>query len=358
MKTKTFRYVLMIILISGACQKLASQSLSYGKYKAGFKLLSLRYNDTTRLDVSLYYPTQSNAGKRISLLEFTHNNTKNGLDDDAAAEEHITALKNFIEKNFGAAEENKWTWLNQQPSNSYRDAPHPNETYPLIIGRLRLFSTHLTCEYLATHGFIVAMLEGVEDYPPSDREKYYLQINREMDYYRFVGKYLRSTLKVANKETGLLGFSGGGFSQFFAAMHNAHYKALALIESGIFLDGDLFDIVSGHPYYNPPEFSTPLLFLYNKQRFDVNKSSENFWKLKTRDKFLVLFDDPTQHHWDFATEGFVASSILRNRASEINDKQMKSFVAMNELILQFFDIYLKKKPSNFRAIRKEGIIIK
>jgi hypothetical protein len=116
--------------------------------------------------------------------------------------------------------------------------------------------------------------------------------------------------------------------------------------------------VSGHPSYDPLKFTTPLLFLYNKGRFEANKSSENFWKLKTPDKFLVLFDDPAQHHWDFATEGFVASSILGNRESGVSEKQKASFVAMNELVLRFFEIYLKNKHDDFRSIKKKDITIK
>lgn len=71
---------------------------------------------------------------------------------------------------------------------------------------------------------------------------------------------MADSLKIATSKAGLLGFSGGGFSQFFAPMHQNSYDAVALLESGIFLDGGLFDIVTSHPYYDPKKFNTPLLF--------------------------------------------------------------------------------------------------
>jgi hypothetical protein len=175
-------------------------------------------------------------------------------------------------------------------------------------------------------------------------------------YYDVVRSHLTKALKIGTGKSGLMGFSGGGFSQFFAPMLDNSYDAVALLESGIFLDGDLFDIVSNHPYYDPAKFNTPLLFLYNKQRFEKNASSENFDKLKIDDKFLVLFKDSAQHHWDFATDGIASALFLNNRHQTAVHYQLKNFRVINDLLLQFFDRYLKGR-SSFELPRKTVTVI-
>lgn len=65
--------------------------------------------------------------------------------------------------------------------------------------------------------------------------------------------------------------------------------------------------------------------------------------MSTTEKFLVLFNDSTQHHWDFATEGITSALFLSNRPEETAKKQLKNFGVINDFLLRFFNRYLKDR---------------
>lgn len=315
-------------------------------------------SDTIQIILNMWYPTKEKSGTRMQLLDYLHAHKKfmPGKDYIAFTDNTKTQLKKFIDQNFGRPDSLQWANLSKKTTNGFLNAPHFSKPFPLIIGRLRAFSTTYTNEFLASTGYVVCMINGVEDFPPVDRPLYHRQVSREIEYYDVVRNYLSNSLKIATNKAGLMGFSGGGFSQFFVPMHQSNYDAVALLESGIFLDGDLFDIVSSHPYFDPKKFKTPLLFFYNKQRFEANVASRNFEQLNTTEKFLVLFNDSTQHHWDFATEGITSALFLKNRPEKTAANQVRNFRMMNDLLLRFFDRFLKG-GNNFNLSTESSTII-
>lgn len=326
-----------------------NEPLPKGPFAIGYSVITLPYfnanhdPDSVQLTLNIWYPTEKGSDTRMKLLDYLHFHMR--LLPPAQYERFIetetTEFLKFTEKNFGTVDSARWSNLSDKRTDAYFNAPFASRTFPLITGRLRAFSMTYTNEFLASNGYIICMINGVEDFPPDNRAPYHRQIMKEIEYYDAVKDYLTNSLKITSGKTGLLGFSGGGFSQFFVPMHQSDYDAVGLMESGIFLDGDLFDIVSSHPYYDPGKYNTPLLFLYNKQRFEANESAKNFRRLNTAEKFLVLFNDPDQHHWDFATEGITAALFLNNRPLAKAGKQIRTFGVMNDLMLRFFDRYLK-----------------
>ena len=63
---------------------------------------------------------------------------------------------------FGAVTDDAWARLKQTPLLARPDAPAAGGRFPLIIGSLRPLSTTVTNEYLASHGYVVAMVDGEE----------------------------------------------------------------------------------------------------------------------------------------------------------------------------------------------------
>jgi hypothetical protein len=344
---RTFTAVLFILTLE--CSAQLSQPLETGKYLVGFKVLritnlnSKEFGDSIHLVLNLWYPAEKKSAAEIRLLDYAHLHLSTLPDTEyrTAIEREKQDVRSFISKNFGTFSETDWKRVEQQRAHSTLEAPYFSSKFPLILGRLRAFSTTYTNEYLASHGYVVCMLNGVEDFPPDNRPAYHGQVTKEIDLYHYVNKFLTDSLKITNGVSGLMGFSGGGFSQFIAPMNSNAFRAVALLESGIFLDGDLFEIVSTHPYYHPKEFNTPLLFLYNKNRFEKNVSSQRFYDLNTPEKYLILFNDSTQHHWDFATEGTIASLFLNIRTEKVSTNQINAFKELNGIILKFFNQYLK-----------------
>lgn len=341
-----------------------NEPLPAGQFNIGYKVVSLPYfnpghsSDTIPLILNIWYPTEEKSSTNMRLPDYlyVHKKLLPAKEYNAFAETAKADFKKFIERNFGEPDSQQWSTLSEKLTLALVNARYSSSAFPLIMGRLRSFSTTYTNEFLASNGYVVCMINGVEDFPPDNRAAYHRQVSREIEYYNVVRSYLSDFLKITTNKAGLMGFSGSGFSQFFVPMHQSNYDAVALLESGIFLDGDLFDIVSSHPYFDPKKFNTPFLFFYNKQRFDANKASRNFHQLNTSEKYLVLFNDSAQHHWDFATEGIASSLHLKNRPEKIAANQIKNFRIMNDLLLRFFDRYLKGRM-NFNLSTKSSTVI-
>jgi hypothetical protein len=359
---KIFPAILFILTLE--CPAQLSQPLETGRYAVGFRVIKItalnsnEISDPVQLVLNLWYPTERKTPAEIRLLDYAHLHLSTLPDTEygSVIEREKLNVRSFISKNFGTVNETDWKRVEQQRAYATLEAPYFPSKFPLILGRLRPFSTTYTNEYLASHGYVVCMLNGVEDFPPDNRPAYHGQVTREIGFYHHIDKFLTDSLKITNGVSGSMGFSGGGFSQFIAPMHSNAFQAVALLESGIFLDGDLFEIVSSHPYYHPKEFNTPLLFLYNKGRFEKNVASQRFFDLNTPDKYLILFNDSTQHHWDFATEGTIASLFLNIRGEKVSTSQIDTFKELNGIILKFFNQYLKAE-SDLGLMKNKATII-
>jgi hypothetical protein len=347
---KIVSVVLAIIahLLFPRCFAQEQNALPKGPFEIGYRVLPLPFvetskSDTIQLILNLWYPTRSASGHKMRLSDYIswHKSLQPSDEYRAFTQEATQKLKTFVERSFGSFSNEAWSSFLDQKTNAFLNVPYHDQAFPLVIGRLRAFSTTFTNEFLASNGYVVCMINSVEDHPPDNRAMYYRQVMNEIGYFLYVKNHLAKILKLASGKSGLMGFSGGGFSQFLAPMQVDEFSGVALLESGIFLDGDLFDIVSHYPKYNPSRYETPLLYLYNKKRYESNAAAKNFFTLKTNHKFAVLFNDSSQHHWDFATEGIASSLYLNNRTSPIRENQLSNFRKMNELILRFFDCYLK-----------------
>jgi hypothetical protein len=315
-----------------------------GQYRVGYTRIILpgmrqSNGEKVKLLLNVWYPTPDK-GKCVPLLDFTWLHLYSQNPGDSVKLGQMTSLKNDLREWFGGFEESQWLELQRATSHSQIDASFMNQRFPLIVGRLRAFSTTHTMEELASHGFIICMLTAVDDYPPDNHEAYLRQVSDEIDFFIAIKEFFSRTMKLSTAKTGLLAFSGNGVSPFIAVMRTDIFSSLALLESGVFLD-DIYEIMQLHPYFSKTEFQTELLFLYNKQRFEKLQMKSRFDALPTPAKELKLVDNERQHHWDFATEGTIASLYLKNRPEEVRARQLAEFKLINQSIVDFFNRTLK-----------------
>jgi hypothetical protein len=338
LKVPVFLFVMFHADHSGLCQV-------SGQYHVGYTRITLpgtRQSDGEKVNLLLnvWYPTPDKE-PRIPLLDFTWLHLSPQVVEDSLKLGQIASLKNDLREWFGEFEEPQWHELTKAKTHSQINASFMSQRFPLIIGRLRAFSTTLTIEELASHGFIICMLTGVDDYPPDNRDAYLRQVSDEISFFLDTKEFFSKTRKISTDKAGLLGFSGNGVSPFIAAMHTDAFSSLVLLESGVFLN-DIYEIIQLHPYFSKSRFQTELLFLYNKQRFGNQKMKSLFDELPAFSKELKLFDNEAQHHWDFATEGTIASKYLMNRPDQTEARQLAEFKAINQSIVDFFNRTLKR----------------
>jgi hypothetical protein len=360
------RTALHFVILLGSCPLLFGQTLKppklpHGQFPVGYKTISIWYpqqgGDSIPLVLNLWYPTERPAGNKIRLVDFTFSHLLAGQTiNDSNRDVYVSSLRKNTDRWFGQSSEEKWEELRREHTYSTRQAPYHKNKFPLILGRLRVFSTTFSNEYVASHGYVVCMMNPVEDFPQDNAAAYQQQVTNEINFYTFIRKYLHNTLSITSPIAGLMGFSGSGLSQFMTPMVTKDFSAVALLESGVYLNG-VFEVLSTHRAYAPEKFDASLLFLYNEERFEKLSHASNFSALRGNNKHLVLFDSDDQHHWDFATEGILASLFLQTRPEKTAMTQIRLFNTMNTLIVEFFDYYLKNKPQSF-VNRQEKLIVR
>ena len=119
-----------------------------------------------KLDVHVWYPARR--GSAIGPMTFADAMAAHLAGQPAAALARRDAdVRGFLAQ-FGAVTDDAWTRLKQTPLLARPDAPAAGGRFPLIVGSLRPLSTSVTNEYLASHGYVVAMVDGEEMPAPAD----------------------------------------------------------------------------------------------------------------------------------------------------------------------------------------------
>jgi hypothetical protein len=238
---------------------------------------------------------------------------------------------------FGAVSDDAWARLKATRLLARRDVPAANGRYPLIVGLLRPLSTSITNEFLASHGFVVAMVDGEDDAEPEDSGA-----ALEIDYrdMEFAIPELRTRQDVHAVALGALGFSGSGFSQILLAMRHPDVAAVCDLESAIFDDRVLHPLSRGWGY-GVAALRVPFLHTYSVPLSKRENRIADFEAMRYSTRYRYLVDAPGIHHWDFATEGMAASAVLRNRGAN-GARLQQAFETTNLYVLKFFTAYLKK----------------
>jgi len=145
-----------------------------------------------------------------------------------------------------------------------RDAAPQEGLFPLIVYHPNLETSYcdnvVLCEYLASHGFIVATthpLGGVRLSPQmnhADIESF----TRDME---FVTGYMRHSPNVDPDRLGVLGFGAGGVSALLMQMRNTDVDAVVDL-GGALTSAALFELVKGSASFNPANARVPLLEMY------------------------------------------------------------------------------------------------
>jgi tetratricopeptide (TPR) repeat protein len=343
------------------------ENLPVGKYKVGFKIITLtddtrvtmpEYNymgekndgDRTRkITIHLWYPANVNSGKRkLTYGEYCYNHLLTSTNAILTEEQKTAQFNNrrtAINRWFGQPTDEAWKRLLETPLMAHSEASAIQDKFPLLIGMLRPLSTSITNELMASNGYVVAMLLqenfNVSSFPDmalSDIPSLQLVISR-----------LMKTENINENAIGTFGFSGSGFVQVLLAMHDYRIKALADIESGIYMDG-LYEPLAKSNYYNPSKLRVPFLHIFSRDLSKQEKFIADFEvKTKFSERYQLLLNQPGLHHWDFAAEGYTSCLLLNNRGEAQNNIQ-QSFELANTYLLNFFNAKLKADPAGVKFI--------
>ena len=332
------------------------ERLPVGKYEVGFKIFTVA--DDARIDqpeynyigeknagdrrkkitVHLWYPAQATVNsKRIKYSDYCYNDlltTTKGVIAPGEINVQLNNRRSSVERWFGKTTDAAWNKLLETSMLAQPGALPVKGNFPLLIGTLRSLSTSVVNEMLASNGYVVAMIKN-ESY--SSFAESALTLIPDM---QFVISYLGKTAGINTNNVGTFGFSGSGFTQVYLAMRDDRIKALADIESGIYMD-QLYQDFSASNYYAPTKLHVPFLHIFSR---DLSKQEKFIGDFDTKTKFSkryrLIVNQPAMHHWDFAAEGYTSAIFLNNRGDQQNNIR-QSFEIASMYLLNFFNAELK-----------------
>ena len=298
-----------------------------------------------KLDVHVWYPARS--GSTIAPMTFADAMVAHLAGRPATDLARREAdVRRFLTQ-FGPVSDDAWTGLTRTRLLARPDAPAAAGPFPLIIGSLRPLSTTVTNEYLASHGYVVAMVHGedTQDTEPGP--------GLDVDYrdMEFAIPELRKRPEVDRAALGALGFSGSGFSQLLLAMRHPDVDAVCDLESAIFDDRMMFPLSRGWGY-DTSALRVPFLHTYSVPLSKLENRIGDFEAMRYSTRYRYLVDAPGIHHWDFATEGMAASAVLGVRGQN-GPALQQAFETTNRYVLQFFNAYVKHDREAVAFLRRD-----
>jgi hypothetical protein len=350
------------------------KNLPVGKYSVGFKLFTItdesrvaipefdylgnkyKGDRSRKITVQLWYPAQANTGTRaVKYADYSCHHLLKATNEPITSEmlsQQMNQWRISIERQ-GKILDEKWNELLIMPMLAKEDAKPANGEFPLLIGLMRPFTLAITNEFLASHGYTVAMIRKEE---PGDNYWAKNAIN-EIPDIQFVINYLAKERKFNRDNIGTFGFSGAGFVPVLFAMHDNRIKALADVESLMYFGRDnMFQGFSASDYYKPQNLKIPFLHIFSQRSAPMETHLDEFEsKTKFSTRYRLLLNQPEFNHGDFTIQAYPTSFILKTRGAN-NENIRKSFELFNIYLLNFFNAALKSDPQAKSFLNQKPIL--
>ena len=231
------------------------------------------------------------------------------------------------------------------------NAPAAKGKFPLLVYAPGSSGTSVEnpvlCEYLASHGYIVASLPSMGAYSRAasvDLTGFYAY----MQDIEFVIGLMKKFPGVDSSRLGLIGFSMGGSANTLVQMRNFDVDAAVYLDTGI-----IYSIVGTwfrpSNYYNPADLRAPQLYFTRGDAQDLNFKFLDL--LPYADAYSLVITNGYRHV-DFISDGMYTGVI----PGYLPDK-VKNAESLNEFIdrysLVFLNAYIKKDPAAQDELKKK-----
>jgi len=228
-----------------------------------------------------------------------------------------------------------------------KDAPACEGLFPLIVyapdmGR-GIAENFVLCEYLASHGFIVAGAHSIGTFAlvaelnPRDRET----MVRDNE---FLLAEMREFPNVDLARIGALGYSAGGLTSLLMGMRNSGIEATASIE-GLYLSRERFDLTRQSPYFDLEKLITPHMTIYTDSEGTPDFSLLD--SLRYSSRYACRIGNTTRR--ELTSYGNL-SSISLYSDEETPSSGHPGYATACEYLYHFFDAYLNGYENSLKFI--------
>jgi hypothetical protein len=331
-------FFLFGFLNRSAAQNPGWNGLANGKYAVGFT--AIRENNTNGYPMltGIWYPASVTGGSPMTWKDLIQlGGAAVNQNDSVLLETFRTtiAIKGIFGVDIPIALYYKAVTT---ATNTYQDADMLPESFPLIIARGRPISYAPSFEFLASHGFIIAVVDCSfpSDTLSDDNPRFFVKYTNLME--ELLHKMIRYP-HVLQSDISVFGHGGGIQAALFLAMRNP------LIKKAINLDGGFFGSRSKSQIsidYHPGKLSIPLLHVItvSQQKEDDEKQFTALANPITR---VAIKSAEFKHH-DITAFGRFLNTVKMRGGDDAQINQV--FQEINSLMLDFLTGKAVSKTDN------------
>jgi len=329
------------------------KGFNIGKYNVGFryeKILdsSRTYDDSFRpIQLFIWYPANENANEAIDFSDYITLNDLKTEPWETNKDIEYNLIKDEIQEQFGD-QKNKVELTNlisqykKLKTIAHKDADIIDQKFPLIVfapgGNTPGYLNSTICEYLASHGYIVASFPTISK---SDSLRWpFDQTGLELyvDDMELSIKHLSNTIKEINTEKiGLAAWSVGGVSQVLLAGRNNEIDVLVSLDTGLGREYGV-EMLKESPNFDFMNIDIPYLHFTGQQKeiYNVARSDEFINSIKSLNKYSEFIEAFAHQH--FASSiGFIPELVEKgNEDSNI----VKAYGELCNRTLSFLNKFL------------------
>ena len=303
----------------------------------------------------VWYPAKKSSNSKPMIFEEYANLVANELNfDPPSMDAKQKSVQRYIQQRAGAFQvsENGTRSLWSMQTAAIRDAPPQEGKFPLLIyapgSSGTAFENSVFCEYMASHGYIVAALPSMGAYARNasiDLTGFYAY----MQDIEFVIGFMHDFPNVDYDRLGIAGFSMGGSAATLVQMRNTDIDAVVYFDTGI-----VFNIVEAwfrpSNYYDVNSLRAPQLYLTRSDSPGINANFVD--RIHYADVYSIMFDEG-HRHVDFISEGMFAGLIPGYLTQAPPKDPRVLFETVCTYAHHFLDGYLMKDPSQLKYLEQK-----
>ncbi len=233
-----------------------------------------------------------------------------------------------------------------------KDAAAQQGSFPLIVfaqgGNMSSPANAVLCEYLASHGYIVATCPSVgKDARQITPD--FASLNAQVDDLEFIIGYMKSFPHVDGGKLGLIGFSFGGGAIIDLQLRNMYADALVSLDGNDgFTNG--VQLIQQSPFYNIAKLRVPFMRLSQVAGPQAPIDLTFYNAMKFNKKYLASF--PDLRHIDFTTFAMIEELVPNSTGQPRGDIKLGHKLAC-EYVANFFNGYVKGDQAGLAFLKKE-----